>query len=71
MTELVEALSLSSLVGGTLEYAILIRHRRERRADARLLAEMQSAGREALLRARLLDRGRPARRWNTAATRFR
>jgi hypothetical protein len=71
MAELVEALSFSSLVGGTLQYAILMRHRQERRDEARLLDEVQSAGRQALFRARLLDRGRPARRWSTAATRFR
>jgi hypothetical protein len=71
MAELVEALSFSSLVGGTLEYAILIRHRRERRDEARLIEEVQSAGRQALFRARLIDRARPARRWSTAATRFR
>jgi len=71
MAELVEALSFSSLVGGTLEYAILMRHRRERRDEERLLDEVESAGRQALFRARLLDPRRPARRWSTAATRFR
>lgn len=71
MPELTEALALSSLMAGTLNYAILIRHREERRQDDRLLTEVQNAGQAALYRARLLDRQRPARRWSTAATRFR
>ena len=34
MTGLTEALGFSSLIAGTLEYAILLRHREERRRDA-------------------------------------
>lgn len=71
MPEITEALALTSLVGGTLEYAILIRHREERRDYARQVDEVHAAGRLALYRARLLDRPRPPRRWSTAGTRFR
>ena len=71
MAELIEALSFSSLVGGTLQYAILMRHRQERRDEERQIDEVQAAGHQALLRARLLDRGRPLRHWTTAGTRFR
>ena len=71
MTELTQALALSSLIGGTLEYAILMRHREERRRDERQVLEVEVAGREALFRAHLLDRGRAGRRWSIAGTRFR
>jgi hypothetical protein len=71
MAELTQALALTSLVGGTLEYAILMRHREERRREARHVNEVQAAGREALFRAHLLDRGRGVRRWSIAGTRFR
>ena len=71
MSELVEPLSFTSLVAATLQYAILIRHREERRDHERYLQEAEAAGRQALFRARLLDRGRPSRQWTTAATRFR
>ncbi len=62
---------MSSLIGGTLEYAILMRHREERRRDQRHIREVQAAGREALFRAHLLDGGRGGRRWGIAGTRFR
>jgi hypothetical protein len=71
MAELVEALSFSSLVGGTLQYAILMRHRQDRREEERQLHEVEVAGRQALFRARLLDRGRPQRQWTSAGARFR
>jgi hypothetical protein len=71
MAELTQALALTSLVGGTLEYAILMRHRQERRREQRDVKEIQAAGREALVRAHLLDRGGGGRRWRIAGTRFR
>jgi hypothetical protein len=71
MPELTEALALSALMAGTLNYAILIRHREERRQDDQLLTEVQNAGHAALYRARLLDPQRGVRRWSTAGTRFR
>ena len=71
MSDLVEALSFAALIAATLQYAILVRHREERRDQERYLHEAEAAGRQALFRARLLDRGRPSRQWSTAATRFR
>ena len=70
MPALVEALTLSSLVAGTLEYAILLRHREERRRDAAHAALASDLGREALLRMSLLDRGAP-RRWSSFGSRYR
>jgi hypothetical protein len=60
MGELTQALSLTALVAAALEYAILIRHRRERADFGQLEA---GATREALLRMRELDRPWLARRW--------
>ncbi len=71
MPDLTQALALTSLVGGTLEYAILMRHREDRRRAARHLDEVQATGREALFRAHLLNRGGGSRRWRIAGTRFR
>ncbi|HEX6128112.1 MAG TPA: hypothetical protein VF071_03725 [Candidatus Limnocylindria bacterium] len=71
MFELVEPLSLTALIAATLQYAILVRHREERRDEERYLYEAEAAGRQALFRARLLDRGRSVRQWSTAGTRFR
>jgi hypothetical protein len=71
MSGLPEALSLSSLVAGTLEYAILIRHREERRNAARQEELNGSVGHEGLMRMRLLDRARPQRSWGNFGTRFR
>ncbi|MGH2455478.1 MAG: hypothetical protein ACRDHD_04395 [Candidatus Limnocylindria bacterium] len=71
MQQVVEALSLSSLVAGTLEYAIMIRHREDRRRAASDRAESEVLGHEALARAHLLDVSRPIRHWSGAATRFR
>lgn len=71
MSEVAQALSLTSLVAGTLEYAILIRHRQERRFSSGDDRELEMTGREALARARLLDGSTPARSWTAAGTRFR
>ena len=66
MPELVEMLSLTALLAAVLEYAILIRHREERRDAFRWQEE---------LRASLLSAGRlnatPERRWTYDGTRFR
>ena len=66
MPELVEALSLSALVAATLEYAIVLRHREERRDAIRWQAEV----RESLLSVRSLYRA-PERRWTDDGSRFR
>jgi hypothetical protein len=71
MADLTQALVLSSLLGGTLEYAILLRRREARRRYERQLQEVAETGREALFRAHLLDRGRATRSWTIAGTRFR
>jgi len=66
MSEFVEALSLTALVAATLEYAILLRHREDRREAVRWQAE---------IRASLMPTGRthaaPVRRWTDDGTRFR
>jgi hypothetical protein len=66
MSDLVEPLSLVALVAATLEYAILVRHREERRDAMRWQAEMResliSVGRSAVA---------PVRRWTDDGTRFR
>ena len=66
MEELTQALALAALVAATLEYAILLRHREERRDDLR----WQEALRESLVSVRRLDSW-PVRRWTDDATRFR
>ena len=66
MPDLVEALSLVALVAGTLEYAILMRHREERREAIRWQAEV----RESLVSVGHAD-ARPVRRWTDDGTRFR
>jgi hypothetical protein len=71
MSVLPEALSLSSLVAGALEYAILVRHREERRDAARNDELATTLGHEALMRMRLLERARPQRSWAAFGTRFR
>lgn len=71
MSGLPEALSLSSLVAGTLEYAILMRHREERRNATHQDELNANLGHEALMRMRLLDRARPPRSWGSFGTRFR
>jgi hypothetical protein len=70
MSGLPEALTLSSLVAGTLEYAILLRHREERRSAERFDDLASKLGHQALRRMRLLER-RPARSWANFGTRFR
>jgi hypothetical protein len=71
MADLAEALSLSSLVAGSLEYAILIRHREERRRSLSWLREWERATREALIRVNERDNRWPMRRWTSEGTRFR
>jgi hypothetical protein len=70
MAELAEALSLSSLVAGSLEYAIVIRHRRERRQAVSLSPDVQTAL-EALARVTGTDDRWRLRRWTAQGTRFR
>jgi hypothetical protein len=66
MADLVEALSLAALTAATLEYAILVRHRVERREALRWQAEV----RESLVSIGRSD-ARPVRRWTDDGTRFR
>jgi hypothetical protein len=66
MPELVEALSLVALLAATLEYAILMRHREERRRAVLWQAEVQ----DALVSVGRTD-ARPVRRWSNDGTRFR
>jgi hypothetical protein len=70
MSGLTEALTLSSLVAGTLEYAILLRHREDRRITERFDSLASNLGHQALMRMRLLER-RPTRSWANFGTRFR
>ena len=66
MTDLVEALTLAAFTAATLNYAILIRHREERREAVRWHAEVReslvSVGRSA---------ASPVRKWSDDGTRFR
>jgi hypothetical protein len=71
MADLLEILSLAILVAGTLEYAIVMRHREDRRRDRRLEEMTVNLGHQALERMRLLDRGRPIRAWSGFGARFR
>jgi hypothetical protein len=71
MTGLGEALTLSSLVAGTLEYAILIRHREERRQADLDDALIEAAGRSALYRTHLLGDAPRRRGWSAFGARFR
>ena len=66
MPDFVAALSLTALVAATLEYAILMRHREERRDDIRWQAEV----RESLMSVRGIGVA-PARRWSDDGSRFR
>ena len=66
MPEFVEALSLTALVAATLEYAIVMRHREERRDAVRWQAEV----RESLLSVRGIGAA-PQRRWTDDGSRFR
>ena len=71
MSGLAEILSMAILVAGTLEYAIVMRHREDRRRDARLSELTVNLGHQALERMRLLDSGRPIRAWTSFGARFR
>jgi hypothetical protein len=71
MEGLPEALTLVLVTAGTLEYAILMRHREERRINDRLDDLTTRLAHQALMRLRLLDRARPARTWAAFGTRFR
>ena len=66
MPDFLEALSLGALLAATLEYAILIRHRQERRDAFFWQAEV----RESLVSIGQAD-ARPVRRWSDDGTRFR
>jgi hypothetical protein len=66
MGDLIEALSLVALTAATLEYAILVRHRVERREAVHWQAEV----RESLVSIGRSD-GRTARQWTDDGTRFR
>ena len=71
MSGLPEVLTLAMLVAGTLEYAILTRRREERRHAVHLDELTVNLGHEALVRMRLLERGRPMRTWSNFGSRFR
>ncbi len=71
MSGLLEILSVAILLAGTLEYAIVMRHREDRRRDARLDEMTANLGHQALERMRLLDHGRPMRIWSSFGTRYR
>ena len=66
MSDFVNALSLMALVAATLEYAIVMRHRAERRDSTRWQAEIH----ESLVSGGNVDPG-PRRRWTDDGTRFR
>jgi hypothetical protein len=66
MADFVQALSLAALVAATLEYAILMRHREERRDAIRWQGEY----RESLMSLHRLDPA-PRRHWTDEGTRFR
>jgi hypothetical protein len=71
MSDLPEILTLAVLVAGTLEYAFVMRHREERRQAMRLDELSARFGHQALVRMRLIDRGRPMRQWSSFGSRFR
>ena len=66
MPDFVEALSLAALVAATLEYALVMRHREERRDASRWQAEL----RESLLSLGRVAAG-PERHWTDEGTRLR
>ena len=66
MPDIVEALSLTALVAATLEYALVVRHREERRDAIRWQAEM----RESLLSLGRIEAA-SERRWTDEGTRLR
>ena len=65
--DFVEALSLMALVAATLDYAIVIRHREERRDAIRWQAEV----RESLVSLGSRSAAAPRRSWTDDGTRFR
>lgn len=65
MPDLVHALSLLALMGATLQYAIVMRHREERRDAIRWQAEV----RDSLVSAGRVD-ARPVRHWSDDGSRF-
>ena len=67
MPDFVEALSFTALVAATLEYAIVMRRRVERR-DA---VQWQADVRESLMSVRSFGTAAPRRRWTDDGTRFR
>ena len=71
MEGLPEALTLVLVIAGTLEYAILMRRREERRLGDRLDDLTTRLGHQALMRLQLIERPRPPRRWVACGTRFR
>ena len=52
---LVQGLAVSALIGATLEYAIILRHRLERRQLAAEMAEARRIGLRALVRVMLVE----------------
>ena len=66
MPTFVEALSLLALMAATLQYAIVMRHREDRRDAVRWQAEL----RESLVSVGRLD-ARPLRTWTDDGARFR
>jgi hypothetical protein len=66
MSDFLEVLSLAALVAATLEYALVMRHREERRDAIRWQAELRES---------LVSVGRigaaPVRRWTDEGTRLR
>lgn len=64
MSELGDGLTLAALVAGTLEYAILMRHRAVRRYELLMDASIAEAGLRGLVRVVLIDEQipRPSRR---------
>jgi len=66
MPDLLEPLTLMALLAATLEYAIVVRHREERRDAVRWQADV----RESLVSVGRIQTA-PVRRWTDDGTRFR
>jgi hypothetical protein len=66
MPSIAESLTLIALMAATLQYAILLRHREERRDAIRWQAEL----RESLVSVGRVD-PKPMRTWSDDGTRFR
>jgi len=58
---LTQSLALSALIAATLEYAVVVRHRLDRRLEAAQIAEAQQVGLGALVRVILIDDEQPRR----------